>query len=344
MERFGYFVGSLRPQSAPAFCRCVADAPLRSPALDDAGMRAWGPGHSLVAFFFLSLSAMTLASTGFSLRSPQSAPSPLPQNPSPMVDFTRPHPRVPPQEVAGRRFPLSTGTLYLSPHFRARTRIPLVVHFHGAPWLVEYHMARRRPDAALVTVQLGSGSGIYARTFAEPERLRTLLDEARTHLQQVTGREVTWDRVTLSSFSAGYGAVRSILQQAEHYARIDAIILADSLHTGYLPGKKPATLEEPPLRAFVRFAQEAAQGRKRLAMTHSEVYPGTFASTTETADYLLARLALKRQAVLRRGPLGMQQLSRVSAGRFHLAGFAGNSAPDHMDHLYALGDWLRTWR
>jgi hypothetical protein len=31
-------------------------------------------------------------------------------------------------------------------------------------------------------------------------------------------------------------------------------------------------------------------------------------------------------------------------GRFHVLGFAGNAAPDHVDRLYALGDWLRAWK
>ena len=100
-------------------------------------------------------------------------------------------------------------------------------------------------------------------------------------------------------------------------------------------------MDRESLEILARFAEDAAHGHKRLWVTHSEVYPGTFASTTETADFLLERLRAKRTPVLRGGPIGMQQLSEVSVGSFHLAGFAGNSAPDHMDHLYALGDWLK---
>ena len=40
----------------------------------------------------------------------------------------------------------------------------------------------------------------------------------------------------------------------------------------------------------------------------------------------------------------MQQLSEAHRGGFHVLGFAGNSAADHVDHLYALGEWLRTWK
>lgn len=44
--------------------------------------------------------------------------------------------------------------------------MPLVVHFHGASWLIEQHVARGAPHAALVTVNLGAGSGRYATPFA----------------------------------------------------------------------------------------------------------------------------------------------------------------------------------
>jgi vacuolar-type H+-ATPase subunit H len=52
-------------------------------------------------------------------------------------------------------------------------------------------------------------------------------------------------------------------------------------------------------------------GRKQMIVTHSEIFPGTFASTTETADWLLHALGLRRTPVLRWGPRGMQQLSEV---------------------------------
>lgn len=284
-------------------------------------------------------SGLLITDTG--LACAQSVPLPVPQNPSPMVDTTRPHLRIERQEVAGQRFPLSTGTLYLSPQFRPRDKVPLIIHFHGASWLLEYDILKVLPQAALVTVQLGAGSGIYAKTFSDAAPFEMLLTEAMTQVKKSAGHEVQWQSITLTSFSAGYGAIRSILRRPENYQRVNAIFLADSLHTSYVPEGKPGNLEEAPLDIFVRFAQDAASRRKHMWLTHSEVYPGTFASTTETADYLLGRLQIKREAVLRPGPVGMQQLSRASRGNFHLAGFAGNAAQDHMDHLYAMREWLK---
>jgi hypothetical protein len=37
----------------------------------------------------------------------------------------------------------------------------------------------------------------------------------------------------------------------------------------------------------------------------------------------------------------MQQLSEARSGRLELMGFAGNSAPDHIDHLHAMPELLQ---
>ncbi|MCX6627142.1 MAG: hypothetical protein NTW28_05885 [Candidatus Solibacter sp.] len=76
----------------------------------------------------------------------------------------------------------------------------------------------------------------------------------------------------------------------------------------------------------------------------SEIFPGTFASTTETADYLLQQLNLTRRPVLKWGPMGLQQLSEARAGKFLLLGYAGNSAPDHVDQLHSLPVYLKWLR
>jgi hypothetical protein len=85
-------------------------------------------------------------------------------------------------------------------------------------------------------------------------------------------------------------------------------------------------------------------GKKRLIITHSEIFPGTFASTTETTDFLLRELGLKRRAVLKWGPMRTQQLSEVRSGRFRLNGYAGNSAPDHVDELHSLAEYLKWFK
>ena len=81
-----------------------------------------------------------------------------------------------------------------------------------------------------------------------------------------------------------------------------------------------------------------------MIVTHSEILPGTFASTTETADWLVSQLGLRRRAVLRRGPMKTQQLSEVRRGKFLLLGYAGNLAPDHVDQFHSLPEYLKWLR
>lgn len=268
-----------------------------------------------------------------------------PQYPSPMSDSTRPHPRVERYDVPGRRAALALGTLYLPPAFDPAQPFPLLVHFHGAPWLMEHHVRERFANAALVTVQIGSGSRVYADAFVDPARFGALLTDVSSRLAELTGHPAAWTSITLSSFSAGYGAIRSILKQPGDLRRVGAVVLADSLHASYVgdaaaPRSADLPVDEAALESFALFAREAADGTKRMCVTHSEVYPGTYASTTETANALLRSVSLARGPVLKPGPIGMQQLSAAFRGGLHVAGYAGNSAPDHMDHLYALGHWL----
>ena len=274
-------------------------------------------------------------------------PAPLPQNPSPMSDTTRPHPRVTEYTPRGQRVTLDEASLFVRDGLRPSTRLPLIVHFHGVSWLVEHQVSQRKPPAILLTYQLGSGSGVYGRAFADPTRFGAALSAAADAVSRALGPSVTIDPVVLTSFSAGYGAIRAILRQPEYYARVSTVVLADSLHADYdntpvadQPRTADPAVHAADIEVFLRLAQDAAAGRKRFLITHSEVFPGTYASTTDTSNALLASLGLTRRARLREGPLGMQQLSETSRGGFTVLGFAGNSAPDHLDHLYALGEWL----
>ncbi|HXD34666.1 MAG TPA: hypothetical protein VN643_26330 [Pyrinomonadaceae bacterium] len=264
-----------------------------------------------------------------------------------MVDHTRPHPRIGQSEVPGRRVELTTlrgARLFVGPRVKPERPVPLLVHFHGAPWLAEYHVATHLPQAALITVQLGSGSSVYRRPFEQPELFKTLLDEAAQEL----GLKRGWSSITLSGFSAGYGAVRQILRNPDYFALVNGVLLLDGMHTSYSPeGKLLAdggALDSTGLDVFVSFAREATLKRKIFVFTHSEIFPGAYASTTECGDYLLTQLKLVRRPRLRAGPIGMQQLSAVDSSGFHVRGYAGNSAPDHVDHFQAMSAWFKLLR
>ncbi len=274
----------------------------------------------------------------------------VPQNPSPMTDTTRPHPRIAEDVPRGERVSIGVGTVFLRERIRPAARLPLIVHFHGAPWLIEHQVAQLKDDAALVTVQLGAGSAVYAKPFVDGGAFASLVADAAALVTSRFGREVTFDPVVLTSWSAGYGAIRAILRQPEHYARVSSVVLLDSMHASYEgtvtagPRSVDPSVVASDIDVFSKFAADATAGRKRFLVLHSEVFLGTYASTTETADALLKSAGLKRKPALKQGPLGMQQLSETTAGTLAVVGYAGNTAPDHTDHLYALGAHIERWR
>lgn len=270
------------------------------------------------------------------------------QNPSPMVEHTRAHERLVPREIGGTRRtfagPLGKPVELWMPDGLRPEKVNLVVHFLGVAWLPEYAVSRVGHNTVAAVVNLGAGSGIYDRAFSDPAAFDSLLAGVSREISAATGRAARLDRITLVGYSAGHGAVRAILRDSAHFARVHDILLLDGMHTSYVPDgvvmEKGGTLDARNLEGFVQFARAAMRGDKRFLITHSEIFPGTFASTTETADYLLAQLGLKRTPVLRWGPRGMQQLSDVRAGGFELMGFAGNSAPDHIDQFQGMPEFL----
>jgi hypothetical protein len=273
----------------------------------------------------------------------QTTPSPSLQSPPSKLVHTRAHPRVTQTQIAGSRVDLKSltgATLFTTTNVNPNKPVPLLIHFHGAPWLIETHIARHLPKVALVTVQLGSGSSAYRRPFEEPELFRKLLNEAG----QALGIKRGWSSITLTGFSAGYGGIRQILRRPEYFALVNNVLLLDGMHASYLPeGKLLAdggTIQPSDIDVYVRFAQAAVAGSKVFVVTHSEIFPAAYASTTECADYLLVQLSLKRRPKPANGPMGMQQLSAVDEKGFHVRGYAGNIAPDHVDFLHAMPAWF----
>lgn len=253
------------------------------------------------------------------------------QNPSPMVEHSRTHPRLAQQTAPGKREKLELGELFLPAGWKAGKGATVLFFFHGGTWLPEVAAARNR--LAAVSIQGGAGSGAYARLFEDPQRFRKLLEEA----EGKAGAHFA--RVLLGGWSAGCGAIRQILQTPASYARVDGVLLIDGIHTGYSegkPGPLESKIETGNLQIWLQLARDAMAGTKRMVVTHSEIFPGTFASTTETADYLVSQLGMQVHPVLRWGPMGLQQLSEARRGKFLLLGYAGNSAPDHVDQLHAL--------
>lgn len=303
-------------------------------------MRSMSRIISFRSIIFLALalapSAQLAQAPATVINSTLPSPSAVPQDPSPMVEHTRAHPRLTRQLPAGDHYPLPLGTLFIPQRLRHNQPATLLFFFHGGDWLPELAASRQR-QMAVVTVQAGAGSGSYVRLFQDPTQFLSLVAAAES------ASHMHFSQISLGGWSAGCGAIRQILLDSASYQRVHRALCIDGIHTGYThgtPGPLESDIDASNLQIWLRFGRSAMAGQKRLIITHSELFPGTFASTTETADWLLREWHLTPHPVARFGPMGTQMLSRVSTGGLSVIGFAGNSAPDHVDELHSLPEYL----
>lgn len=294
---------------------------------------------SLIMLFFIFQSCASKEKKEFKQMS---------QFPSPMVENTRAHERIAKVKLPGTIIKLNKILskpiqIYFPDYIIDFSNVDLLIHFHGASYIPEYSVYKTGQPIVAAVVNLGSGSSVYELEFLDNPNFKNLISKIVDTLSFLKSAEVKISHFYLSSFSAGYGAVRAILKN--YQSMIDGIILLDGLHTDYEPERKVLSdggkLNEDKLNVFLTFAKLAVDNKKKFLFTHSEIFPGTYASTTETSDWLINSLVLKSHVVLKWGPGGMQQLSETIKNGLTILGFAGNTAPDHVDHLHNLPEFLK---
>ena len=217
----------------------------------------------------------------------------------------------------------------------------LLVHFHGAPAVVESAFEHSGIDGALVIYNLGTGSGAYEDPYSVPNSYDRMLDSITVAVRELCPAAAQPKRVALSGWSAGYGAILHIIDRVKDAARVDSVLLADGMHVGFEPmaGRNVSAISMAP---FTLFADEAIAGRKLFAVTHSTIQT-PYASTTETAEFLLETEGLPVDRSEAPGPRpGMVRTSRADREGFHVIGFAGEDKAAHCDHLFAFGELLLT--
>jgi hypothetical protein len=209
--------------------------------------------------------------------------------------------------------------------------IVLVIHFHSASRAAEDEVYRSRANAILFSIHLGAFSTPYRVFFSEPLGFQAILD---TVIAVLDSRNIVPSAsvrtLILTSFSAGYAGVREILRASSSYSRVDALLLADGLHAD-----SDSSAMVAQMAGFARFAVDARDRKKVFLLTHSDIQTTGYRSTTQTADYLLDVLGVRRRPVEASDEIGLQT-SACDTGYFHLRGYAGMTAPDHMKHLYSM--------
>lgn len=226
--------------------------------------------------------------------------------------------------------------------------VEITVHFHGASWFViQEHQARGNGDP-IVTLELGQGSTVYRVPFEDPARFSRMLDAVTRELVSYGATpETRVTSVNITSFSAGYGAVREIVKSPENVAVIKRIVLADSSYGGLdeealKDGKRVVAPEY--IEPWLAYARLAVAGEKTLLMTTSNITPPTYAGTYEVAAAVAKTLGVDVKDVAAGScpasaidqPYPLQK--RADAGSFHWWAYGGVDAVVHMTLARHIAD------
>ncbi len=213
----------------------------------------------------------------------------------------------------------------------------VVFHFHGhEPVRKEWVKVMTR--TVLASVDLGVGSGAYEGTFADPSAFENYIESVQASVARHTKNpKAHIRRIALSAWSAGYGAVEKILEQPLG-RRVDAVILLDGLHSGYMDGH----VNGMQLKGIMDFAQRATRDRALFFFSHSSIIPPGYASTTETANWLVWSVGGKtaKARPRRNEVMGLELISRYDRGGMHIRGYSGNDTLDHCAHIGLYRDVL----
>lgn len=255
----------------------------------------------------------------------------------------------PAQDPPGEQVPVkdqdSTFTLFIPQNYQPRSSdIDLAIHFHGAAWFAIQEHLRAGRTTPLLSVYLGEGSTLYRNAFQDLQRLPRVMKLVAEELRLRTGKRLRIATLDVSSYSAGYGAVRELVKSPDHVKLIRRIVLADSMYASYGPDQKP---DAEHINPWVPFADAAAQGQKVFVFTYSQVPTTGYASSSECARALCLKLGVPLRKIVytsnQASAAGDYPLvERADQNHFHVWGYWGTDADAHMAHPRHLAEIWRS--
>jgi len=268
--------------------------------------------------------------------------------PPSMVKRTIAKPATPPP---GRQVDLygdGKYTLYIPPNWSATSQVTLTIHFHGAAWFAIDEHRNRGLKEPLLAIYAGEGSTVYRKAFEDPDSWPRILSHVLAELNAPPDAAV--QRVDMTSFSAGYGAVRELLRQEEPPKIIRRILLADSMYASFTSDTDHTPLESQ-ITPYVEFAKSAMLGNKGFVITCSLVPTEGYADTASCAKALVEAVG----GSFRRPPFSPDMLNQLypdyplltvfDKGEFHVWRYRGSDAMAHMTHPRHIADiWKAVWK
>ncbi|MBX3190196.1 MAG: hypothetical protein KF819_24425 [Labilithrix sp.] len=231
--------------------------------------------------------------------------------------------------------------LYIPPWFSpSPAGYDVIIHFHGLGKLQEANLERSQINAAVVSINHGVGTEGYSNHFRDAQSFPKLLEETQAEIDK-SGRAPSSKirRVALSAWSAGFVSVSQILREPANGDKVDAVLLADGFFTSFTDPKK-RVINTTSLERFVALVDQASKNDKLFGITHTAIPTQNYPSVEETVAKLLEMTSSAKTATNVLGPRKMVETYVVDRGSFHVKGYEGILAGDHIRQIHAMGETL----
>jgi len=235
-------------------------------------------------------------------------------------------------------------TLFIPSAYKPGKAINLTIHFHSAIWhAIQEHLDRGTTDP-VIAFYPGEGSTIYSNSFDDKQRLSRWFEiVAQESIKRGAPKDACVQSLSISSFSAGFGAVRQVIKDEIAFKMLKRVVLCDSMYGSLDSNVKDRVPAKEHIECWKALAEAAVRGEKTFCVSFSQVPTPTYASSSECAAALVRLMGGELKPV-EKGTLvatvdrDFPLLYRFDKGGFHVWGYGGEDGQAHMTHARHLAD------
>lgn len=226
--------------------------------------------------------------------------------------------------------------------------VDIIINFRGVSATDTKSLAMNfsNPNAVIVTAEAtgagaapgpnskNKGSAMLVQQFAGASKINEIVAKVLSQLQaKYPDKKIKRGKLIISGFSGGGSVVaRAVAERNKITGGIDGVVINDGLHTD---------VNSDIMKEVVGFANEAKKdSNKKFKIIHTAIEPG-YTSTTQTANFIIDNLGLKRNAVNPDEflPYGFVPKSKASEGGVEIVQMYDKGTPYFIDNRTgSLGD------
>ena len=228
--------------------------------------------------------------------------------------------------------------LILPSNWKPNNRQTVWMHFHGPNWHTRDEHARAGHSEPIIHASAGEGSTVYANLFKDPAVWDRLILQVGDELRRRSGRKyLKVAGVHLSSFSAGYGAIREVVKLPSAFKMIQSVVLADSFY-GSLETMEPRVPYGQHIEVWEPLAREAMAGKKIFIASVSSVPTPSYASSSECLNALVQKVGGVWADAKSPNDPDYPLLRSYQKGGFFALHYGGTDAAAHTTHIRHLAE------